>query len=120
MTDITPELTDKGLNIVRTADEDSSVSMGFSESANNTGSINYQVQIGEPGRAYVTSLSAYAPSCSFAFEYPGVYQVFGSIRRSNANSFSDGAIKYITINRIAGTPVILNKDDVSITKTAQR
>jgi hypothetical protein len=52
----------------------------------------------------------------FSFEYPEVYQVFGSIRSSTAKSFSDGAIKYITINRIAGTPVILNRDDISITK----
>lgn len=35
----------------------------------NSGSINYQLKIGEPGRVYAKFLSTYAPS--FSFEYPG-------------------------------------------------
>ena len=79
------------------------ISNSFSMNATIAG--NYRFSISEPGRT--SFLSSTNSSFETAIAYPGVYQVFASVKDTECISISDGVVKTITVARAAGDAVEL-------------
>ncbi|GEM_PF-263953 len=104
-----PELTGDGFTLPSSIEMNVSTQLVMTNNVKDGTGANaeYKFQISEPMKIAFATLNS--GDTSYSFLYPGVYQVFGSVRNTGANRYSDGAIKTIRINRLAGggTPAVV-------------